>query len=123
MSTITALAYRTKHRIDNRWWDFLAVLNGYCNDRPVKTGVPGQGGGYSHTRCALPRGHDSVHRSRNYVWGENGKTMYLPVEDFPSQPWGRHPTSTLRQARNARRWHAEQSARRKFVRLDRGEPY
>lgn len=49
--------------------------------------------------------------------------MYLPVEDFPSQPWGRHPTSTLRQARNARRWHAEQSARRKFVRLDRGEPY
>lgn len=40
------------HRTQNRWHDLLAAFAGYCNDRPQKTGVPGEGGGYRDWRCA-----------------------------------------------------------------------
>jgi hypothetical protein len=100
-----------------------ALLAGYCNDRPRKTGIPGEGGGYSFWRCALQRGHDGDHRSKNYTWDQNGKTEYAPMREFPCQPWDRTATSTIRQTRNHRRWQAEQSARRKAERLARGEAY
>lgn len=101
------------HRTQNRWHDLLAVLTGYCNDRSDKTGVPGEGGGYTSWRCALKRRHDGHHRSRNYIWDATGKTTYTPLDDFPSQPWDRTMTPTMRQTRNARRWHAEQTAARR----------
>lgn len=110
---IPGLAWRTIHRTQNRWHDLLAILHGYCNDCPSKTGIPGQGGGYSFWRCALLRHHDGQHRARNYVWDESGRTEYAPLRDFPSQPWDRTPTSTIRQTRNHRRWQREQSAARR----------
>lgn len=111
------------HRTQNRWHDLRAALAGYCNDRPVKTGIPGEGGGYSFRRCALRRGHDGDHRARNYTWDQHGKTAYAPTRKCPSQPWDRNPTATIRQTRNHRRWQAEQSVRRKAERLARGEAH
>lgn len=120
---LPALAWRTIHRTQNRWWDLRAFLAGYCNDCPSKSGVPGEGGGYSFWRCALRRGHDGDHRSKNYTWDQHGKTTYAPLRKHPWQPWERTPTSTIRQTRNHRRWQAEQSAQRKAERLARGEAY
>jgi hypothetical protein len=101
-----------RHRITNRWHDLRAVLAGYCNHRPWSP-IPGDGGGYAHWRCALTRGHDGLHRARNYVWSDDGRTDYVPVpidRPMPDQPWSRHMTPTRRQARAGRRWQAEQVA-------------
>jgi hypothetical protein len=100
----------TKQRLQNRWWDLLAILAGYCNDRPDKTGVPGEGGGWIHWRCALRRGHGDVHRSRNNVWDDQGKPLHLPVRDHPAQPWDRHMIRTRRQERLNQQWLERQWA-------------
>ena len=93
-----------RQRLQNRWWDLRAVLAGYCNDRPDKTSVPGQGGGWIHWRCALQRGHGDVHRFRNNEWDGEGKPLHLPVNDPPSQPWKRHMVPTRRQQRLINQW-------------------
>jgi hypothetical protein len=101
------------HRTQNRWHDLLAVLSGYCNDRPQKTGVPGEGGGYRNWRCALKRRHDGMHRTGNYAWTDDGTVSYLPAPHGSGkaahQPWRRTMTPTMRQARNWRRWDEQQS--------------
>jgi hypothetical protein len=98
-------------RIQNRWWDLRAILAGYCNDRPDKSHIPGQGGGWLHWRCALPRrGHGDVHRSRNTVWDNEGKPLHLPVANPPAQPWVRHMVPTRRQQRLLDRWLERQWA-------------
>jgi hypothetical protein len=105
------------HRTQNRWHDLLAVLVGYCNDQPQKTGIPGQGGGYRNWRCALKRRHDGMHRFGNYVWTDDGTVTYLPAPTGSGkeawQPWRRNMTPTMRQARNQRRWNEQQSAVRR----------
>jgi hypothetical protein len=98
-----------RRRMENRWWDLRAVLAGYCNDRPNKTHVPGQGGGWIHWRCALPRrGHGDLHRSLNIVWDSEGKPLHLPVSNPPSQPWRRHMVPTRRQQRLLDQWLEQQ---------------
>ncbi|MFJ9740856.1 hypothetical protein [Streptomyces sp. NPDC101166] len=101
------------HRSQNRWHDLLAHLAGYCNDRPQKTGIPGQGGGYRSWRCALKRRHDGMHRTGNYVWTDDGTVSYLPAPNGSGkeahQPWQRNMTPTMRQARNWKRWDEDQS--------------
>jgi len=95
-----------RKRFTNRWYDLRAVLAGYCNHRPYSP-VPGEGGGYAHWRCALRRGHEGMHRARNYVWSANGRTSYLPVpnsQPMPRQPWDRSMTLTRRQDRRRERW-------------------
>ena len=113
-SAWTGLFYRIRFRAGNRWMDMRAVLAGYCNHRPWN--VPGEGGGYSHWRCAHKRGHDGLHRSRNYVWTDDGRTDYVPIDwlpkrprpaDWADQPWERHVGLTLRQQRRMNRWHRE----------------
>lgn len=116
-------AWRTIHRTRNRWHDLRAVLAGYCNDCPSKSGIPGEGGGYTFWRCALRRHHNGDHRARNYTWDTTGKTTYAPIEACPSQPWDRSPTSTMRQTRRFRRWQQEQSALRRAERIARGEAH
>lgn len=110
---IPSLAWRTIHRAQDRWHDLRAHLAGYCNDRPVKIGIPGESGGYHHWRCSLRRGHDGKHRYNNSVWDDIGRGEHQPVDSPPSQPWGRAGTPTIRQTRNAHRWHAEQAAARR----------
>lgn len=109
---LTSLGWRTLHRTKDRWYDVRAVLAGFCNDRPVKSGIPGESGGYVHWRCALGRGHDGKHRYRNAVWDGTGSVQHDPVDSRPGQPWERAGTPTIRQVRNCRRWQKEQSAAR-----------
>ncbi|MEV6014752.1 hypothetical protein [Streptomyces sp. NPDC051997] len=110
---LPGLVWRTIHRAKDRWHDLRAALAGYCNDRPVKLNIPGESAGYVHWRCSLKRGHDSKHRYRNAVWLPGGRIEHDPVAAPPGQPWERTGTPTVRQARNARRWHGEQSAARR----------
>lgn len=101
-------AWRTIHRTQNRWYDLIANLTGYCNNSPW---TPRPSGGYSFWRCALRGGHDSAHRARNYTWEDHGNTQYAPVSNgapMPSQPRDRKPSLTLRQARHSRDWVASQ---------------
>lgn len=105
---LSTRVYVARRRAANRWYDLLAVLHSYCNDRSRKTGLPGQGDGYVHWRCALRRGHGGLHRSRNYVWDNWGAAEYAPVDDMPNQPWERHMVRTRRQERLLRRWDEEQ---------------
>lgn len=113
------LYWRTRHRLGNRWMDTRAFLAGYCNDCPWNAD-PGQGGGYSFWRCGWKRRHDGLHRSRNYVWTDDGRTSYVPVnflaEEWADQPWDRHPTTTLRTERARRRWHEAREAERRASR-------
>ncbi|MGA5489586.1 hypothetical protein ACPCK1_17740 [Streptomyces pseudogriseolus] len=114
--------YIARHRIANCTLDTLAVLLGYCNDRSVNSGAPGDGGGYLHWRCALRRGHNGLHRYRNYVWNEQRDVEYAPVpltESMPSQPWERHSTHTRRQAREAIEWRKVQDEKRAAIRAER----
>lgn len=67
--------WRAYHRIVN-WrrdlWD-KRVRGICCQDLTIETG------GYNHWRCGLPRGHEGVHRFRNYIWaGEGHRTEYDP---------------------------------------------
>ncbi|MCX5562745.1 hypothetical protein [Streptomyces sp. NBC_00038] len=106
----------------NRTLDTLAVLLGYCNDRSVNSGVPGDGGGYLHWRCALRRGHEGLHRYRNYVWNEQRDVEYAPValaDRMPSQPWDRRCIGTRRQFRQAIEWHKIQDEKRAALRAER----
>ena len=101
-----------RKRAVNRWYDLRATLAGYCNHRPYSP-IPGEGGGYAHWRCSLPRRHEGMHRSRNYVWSVDGRTNYLPVPHgvrMPRQPWERSMTPTSRQARERDRWLNRQYA-------------
>jgi hypothetical protein len=102
----------TRCRIRNRWFDLLAVLAGYCNDRPVKLNIPGETGAYLHWRCSLKRGHDGKHRLRNAVWSDTGRVEHEPIERPRGQPWERSCIPTIRQARNLRRWHQAPVTRR-----------
>ncbi|WP_052457538.1 hypothetical protein [Streptomyces sp. AcH 505] len=119
----------TIHRVQNRWRDALAVAAGYCNDRPQKTGIPGEGGGYRHWRCALKRRHEGLHRAGNYVWTDDGKTTYLPAphgsgkEAWQPKKWNRNMTPTMRQSRLWRQWQAEQDRKRAAERRALGEAY
>lgn len=99
--------YLAKTRTANRWHDLLATLHGYCNHRPIKSGTPGDGGGYHHWRCALRRSHDGDHRFVNYTWDADGRTDFAPLDHPPSQPWDRYATLTRRQQRERKRWDAE----------------
>lgn len=110
------------HRTQNRWHDLLAILYGYCNDCPRKTGLLDEGGGYGHWRCARRRHHDGMHRFVNYVWTDDGKVTYLPAppgsgsEAHQPNRWERNLTPTMRQARLGRAWHREQDEKRAAVR-------
>lgn len=104
--------YVLAHRLQNRWHDVRAILAGYCNDCPWRAD-PADGGGYRNWRCALKRGHKGMHRSRNYVWDEAGRTDYAPMRDFPQQPWGRNMTPTMRQARQMGDWQQRQLEKRR----------
>lgn len=73
----------TKSELHVAWLDVRAWWKGYCNDCPARPD-PGQGGGYSFWRCALKRGHDGLHRARNYVWTDDGGCEYMPV---PIDAW------------------------------------
>lgn len=106
-------------RATNRWYDMRAILAGYCNHRPYSV-IGGQGGGYAHWRCGLRRHHEGMHRARNYVWSDDGRTTYLPVphnQRMPRQPWERSMTLTRRQARLKEQWlqrrYAEMRAARR----------
>lgn len=117
-------AWITIHRTQNRWHDMRAVLAGYCNDCPRKRGLHDEGGGYIMWRCALKRGHDGLHRARNYVWDDAGITDYLPVpprRQMPSQPWDRNATPTMRQTRNNKEWQRQQDEKRAARRRERRE--
>ncbi len=101
---LPGIAWRTIHRIQNRWWDARAVTSGYCNARSNPTGVPGESAGYTHWRCALKRAHEGKHRFRNAVWGDDLRITHEPVQSPPGQPWDRRGTLTLRQERARRHW-------------------
>ncbi|MFI6333249.1 hypothetical protein ACIBBG_33980 [Micromonospora chersina] len=95
-----------RRRAVNRWYDLRAVLAGYCNNQPYPA-IPGEGGGYAHWRCALKRGHEGMHRPRNYVWNAGGHTDNLPIphgQPGVDQPWERSMTMTRRQDRQRDRW-------------------
>ena len=122
---VRAALFQAWHRTHNRVLDVLAVLAGYCNHRPWSP-IPG-GGGYAHWRCGRKRGHIEMHRSRNYVWSNDGRTSYVPVpvlgpnqvgKHWAAQPrrWERHLIPTRRQARAQRRWMQEQPAARRSER-------
>ncbi len=110
--------WRSRHRIENAWWDLRAILSGYCNDNPWRPD-PGEGG-YSFWRCSRKFGHDGRHRFRNYVWEFGGRPEHVS-EDWPQpvdggyvdQPWMRNPTLTLRQSRAAKAWHENRAAERR----------
>ncbi|MBM0203518.1 hypothetical protein JNW90_10630 [Micromonospora sp. STR1s_5] len=107
------IAWRVTHRRAlMRWYDARARRAGYCNHSPYSP-IPGEGGGYAHWRCALRRGHTSLHRGRNYVWGDDGRTEYRPVppRERPSQPWERPTVLSRQQERERDRWDAAQRAR------------
>lgn len=109
------------HRAQNRWWDARAQVAGYCNHCPWSP-VPGEGGGYNHWRCALDQGHEGLHRARNYVWSEDGRTDYVPVpigQPMPDQPWERKMAPTRRQQRVRDRWHGEQRAKTRAALAER----
>lgn len=94
------------HRAQNRYWDTLAVLSGYCNNCPW-TADPGGGSGYSFWRCAYKRGHEQPHRYRNYTWTDDGHGKYDPIpagEPWPTQPHDRAATPTRRQQRQKQTW-------------------
>lgn len=119
---LPGFAWQTVHRTQNRWHDLRAILAGYCNDCPRKRGLPDEGDGYIMWRCALKRGHDGLHRSRNYVWDAAGAANYLPVpprRPMPSQPWDRNGTPTMRQTRNLNEWHRKQDEKRAALRRAR----
>lgn len=104
----------------NRVLDTLAVLMGYCNDRSVNSGAPGDGGGYLHWRCALRRRHDGLHRYRNYVWNGRREVEYAPVDCAPpSQPFERRSTRTRRQMREEIEWRKVQDEKRAAARAER----
>lgn len=110
------------HRAQNRYADARAILAGYCNHRPWSP-RPGEGGGYSHWRCALNRGHDGLHRARNYVWSDDDRTDYLPIpagHPMPYQRWERNMTPTRRQEREREAWQREQTAKRRAARSAAG---
>lgn len=101
-----------RSRAANRAMDIAAVLAGYCNDRPWSP-IPGEGGGgYSHWRCAHRRGHQGLHRFRNYVWADDRRVVYTPERWTPSQPWKRNIGARRADDRAAIRWHKEQVALR-----------
>jgi hypothetical protein len=104
-------------RVDNRWKDLLAILAGYCNHCPW-TADPAQGGGYAFWRCALRRGHDGLHRARNYVWEDDGRPSYVPMPNrqrIPQQPWQRRTSFTRRQTRAREMWHQQQRHKREML--------
>lgn len=119
---IPGLIYRIEHRSQNLWWDFLADFHGYCNHCPWR--ADHEGGGYSFWRCALPHGHDGLHRARNYTWTDSGHTDYSPMDhiDLPriDQPWDRKPILSFRQSRQNEAWIKEQGGlawdKRKYLR-------
>lgn len=103
--------------------DALSVLRGYCNHKPWHANLDDDGGGgYPHWRCGYKRGHDGLHRANNYVWTDDGRTNYLPIDRL------RHPAVVNRLAykqilgqsytqRLARgRWHRREEARRRASR-------
>lgn len=113
-------------RSRNRWYDARAVAAGYCNTRSQPTGVPDEGSGYLHWRCALRRRHVGLHREGNYVWGPGMRATYVPAppgtdrEAWQPTGWARSMTPTMRQARNRRRWMAAQTAASLARAQDRG---
>lgn len=66
------------HRVDwfgARSWLYAQGLHATVyKKKPFSCGArPGQGqGGYDHWSCLLPRKHEGMHRTGNYVWGEIG---------------------------------------------------
>lgn len=112
-----AAAYRSWHRAHNRLLDLWAVLRGYCNHCPWN--VPGEGGGYAFWRCGRERGHEGLHRSVNYVWGNDGRTSYVPAPHGSGkgdqQPWDRHPIHSLKQERRMNEWHEARRAERRML--------
>lgn len=100
------------HRTQDRWWDLLAALSGYCNACPWSP-VPGESSGYRHWRCGYQRGHELPHRYRNYTWGDDGRGTYDPLPNghgWPEQPHDRTGTPTRRQARQSKAWLEQQWA-------------
>jgi len=76
-------------------FDLRQRLSGRCNDCPwlPDARMNEYRGGYSHWRCGLPRGHETLHRFRNYTWGETAseQVTYDPVPGRLSIPFAVHP--------------------------------
>ncbi len=118
---LTGRYWRRRHKLENKAKDFLAWVWGFCNDCPWRA-EPGSG--YSFWRCGRDSGHDGLHRSRNYVWGADGRPEYVPVDNaaatkltdapYADQPWSRSPTLSRRQQRAADAWHVAAVDRRKL---------
>jgi hypothetical protein len=114
MSRLSGHAWTTLYRAQNLWHDMLARLLGYCNDCPWRPD-PGEGAGYSHWRCGWKRGHEGLHRYRNYAWSDDGNCDYVPVphgRTWPTQPNDRRSVLTRRQQRRRRAWEEQQHAER-----------
>jgi hypothetical protein len=117
MVRLPGRAWRIIYQGRRLYADGRAVLAGYCNHCP-NDGTPGSGGGYLFWRCALQRHHPGMHRSRNYVWSDDGTTDYAPVpvgQPMPDQPWTelRAPSAmTRRQRRNRRAWDTQRRIER-----------
>jgi hypothetical protein len=74
-------------------YDIDRRMRGICNDAPWAMG-PTSRGGYSHWRCQLRRGHETLHRANNYTWGDSTdeRTTYDPVPvPIPSPGAWREP--------------------------------
>lgn len=112
--------YVTMHRVQNSWQDLFASLAGYCNNCPW-TPDPGKSNGYTFWRCALKDGHDGLHRNRNYVWADDGKCSYDPLESFQiQQPKERKVTPSRRQSRQRDKWDKENGwDKRSYIRKRR----
>ncbi len=117
--SLTGRYWRRRYRIENWAMDARAVWRGYCNNCPWRA-EPGHG--YSWWRCGRKDGHDGMHRSRNYVWGEDGRPEFVPVvgtaaakltdAPYADQPWVRNPGLNRRQQRAADAWHRSRLAER-----------
>lgn len=110
----------TRDRVYNRALDVVAILAGYCNHKPYSP-IPGEGGMWSHWRCALRRGHYcrgitrpdwDLHRMGNYVWDDSGDTTYYPHGKSVQQPWDRRMQHTMRERRALNRWQRARDCER-----------
>lgn len=113
-------AWITWHQVQNRFYDTVAVLRGYCNDCPWRPDFRYPGGGYKHWRCGLGHGHSGQHRFINYTWGADGRTSYEPIDGVHVgvQPkWmDRNFIATRRQMREQARSYAEWNRERGYDR-------
>ena len=84
----------TRRELDELRLDFLAWVNGWCNDCPWDPEV--ERGGYRFWRCELGDGHADTHRFNNYVWTDHGMVRYAPIPPGTAPDWPRSPYTERR---------------------------